>query len=120
MSQADPPYKSVAALNCVILGCANIWDVDRAYQTFSAMESTFGLTPNIHSYNALLCAFGKLNKVNIGALIAKFHSSLLNCCLFKDYKRVLWVAFGYVLLLRGQAGKKQFSTFIQKIVFLLK
>lgn len=62
LSRADPPYKSVAALNCVILGCANIWDVDRAYQTFSALESTFELTPDIHSYNALLCAFGKLHK----------------------------------------------------------
>ncbi|XP_024989619.1 pentatricopeptide repeat-containing protein At1g26460, mitochondrial [Cynara cardunculus var. scolymus] len=62
LSKADPPYKSVAALNCVILGCANIWDVDRAYQTFSAMETSFGLTPDIHSYNALLCAFGKLHK----------------------------------------------------------
>nr|GEW59912.1 pentatricopeptide repeat-containing protein At1g26460, mitochondrial [Tanacetum cinerariifolium] len=62
LSRADPPYKSVAALNCVILGCANIWDVDRAYQTFSAMESSFGLTPDIHSYNALLCAFGKFQK----------------------------------------------------------
>ncbi|KAL8218740.1 hypothetical protein R6Q57_022113 [Mikania cordata] len=62
LSRADPPYKSVAALNCIILGCANIWDVDRAYQTFSAMESSFGLTPDIHSYNALLCAFGKLHK----------------------------------------------------------
>ncbi|XP_076952382.1 pentatricopeptide repeat-containing protein At1g26460, mitochondrial-like [Bidens hawaiensis] len=62
LSRADPPYTSVAALNCVILGCANIWDVDRAYQTFSGMESSFGLTPDIHSYNALLYAFGKLNK----------------------------------------------------------
>ncbi|KAI3516592.1 hypothetical protein L1887_15513 [Cichorium endivia] len=62
LSRADPPFKSVAALNCVILGCANIWDVDRAYQTFSAMESTFELTPDIHSYNALLTAFGKLHK----------------------------------------------------------
>ncbi|KAL7217459.1 hypothetical protein ACSBR1_029200 [Camellia fascicularis] len=31
LSQADPPYKSVAARNCIILGCANTWDVDRAY-----------------------------------------------------------------------------------------
>ncbi|KAL4574323.1 hypothetical protein LXL04_021152 [Taraxacum kok-saghyz] len=62
LSRADPPFKSVAALNCVILGCANIWDVDRAYQTFSAMESSFELTPDIHSYNALLTAFGKLQK----------------------------------------------------------
>ncbi|GMP41222.1 hypothetical protein CsSME_00011393 [Camellia sinensis var. sinensis] len=28
LSQAYPPYKSVAALNCIILGCANTWDVD--------------------------------------------------------------------------------------------
>ena len=63
LSKADPPYKSIAALNCVILGCANIWDVDRAYQTFSAIEESFGLSPDVHSYNALICAFGKLGKV---------------------------------------------------------
>lgn len=62
LSRADPPYKSVAALNCVILGCANIWDLDRAYQTFEAIGSTFGLTPDIHSYNALMYAFGRLKK----------------------------------------------------------
>ncbi|XP_042483992.1 pentatricopeptide repeat-containing protein At1g26460, mitochondrial-like [Macadamia integrifolia] len=62
LSRADPPYKSVAALNCIILGCANIWDLDRAYQTFEAIGTGFGLTPNIHSYNALMCAFGKLKK----------------------------------------------------------
>lgn len=63
LSRADPPYKSVAALNCIVLGCANIWDLDRAYQTFEAISSTFGLTPDIHSYNALMHAFGKLKKV---------------------------------------------------------
>ncbi|KAK9116491.1 hypothetical protein Sjap_015438 [Stephania japonica] len=62
LSRADPPYKSVAALNCVILGCANIWDLDRAYQTFEAISSTFELSPDIHSYNALMSAFGKLKK----------------------------------------------------------
>ncbi|PIN11470.1 hypothetical protein CDL12_15938 [Handroanthus impetiginosus] len=62
LSRADPPYKSIAALNCVILGCSNIWDLDRAYQTFSAIDATFGLTPNIHSYNALMCAFEKVSK----------------------------------------------------------
>ncbi|KAL7260752.1 hypothetical protein ACSBR1_006418 [Camellia fascicularis] len=64
LSQADPPYKSVAALNCIILGCANTWDVDRAYQTFEAIGGAFGLIPNIHSYNALMCAFVKLNKTS--------------------------------------------------------
>ncbi|PKA50349.1 Pentatricopeptide repeat-containing protein [Apostasia shenzhenica] len=62
LSHANPPYKSVAALNCVILGCANIWDLDRAYETFEAITEKFQLTPDIHSYNALICAFGKLKK----------------------------------------------------------
>ncbi|NP_001337101.1 pentatricopeptide repeat-containing protein At1g26460, mitochondrial isoform X1 [Zea mays] len=59
---ADPPYKSLAALNCVVLGCANIWDINRAYETFVAIKEKFDLTPDIHSYNALLCAFGKLKQ----------------------------------------------------------
>uniref|UniRef100_A0A0D9X142 Pentacotripeptide-repeat region of PRORP domain-containing protein n=1 Tax=Leersia perrieri TaxID=77586 RepID=A0A0D9X142_9ORYZ len=62
LSSADSPYKSVAALNCVILGCANIWDLERAYETFEAIKEKFGLTPDIHSYNALLHAFGKRKK----------------------------------------------------------
>ncbi|KAF7809045.1 pentatricopeptide repeat-containing protein [Senna tora] len=64
LSRAETPYKSVAALNCIILGCANIWDLDRAYQTFEAIGSTFGLTPDIHSYNALMFAFGRLKKTH--------------------------------------------------------
>ncbi|XP_038977817.1 pentatricopeptide repeat-containing protein At1g26460, mitochondrial-like [Phoenix dactylifera] len=62
LSRADPPYKSVSALNCVILGCANNWDLDRAYETFEAITEKMGLTPDIHSYNALMRAFGKLKK----------------------------------------------------------
>ncbi|KAJ3673109.1 hypothetical protein LUZ60_006483 [Juncus effusus] len=62
MSQGEKPYKSVAALNCVILGCANIWDLERAYETFEAIKDKIGLTPDIHSYNALLCAFGRVKK----------------------------------------------------------
>ncbi|KAH7652367.1 Tetratricopeptide-like helical domain-containing protein [Dioscorea alata] len=64
LSNADPPYKSVAALNCVILGCANIWDLDRAYETFEAIGGKLGMAPDIHSYNALICAFGKLKKTS--------------------------------------------------------
>lgn len=62
LSKGDTPYKSVAALNCIILGCANTWDLDRAYQTFDAISASFGLTPNIDSYNALIYAFGKVKK----------------------------------------------------------
>ncbi|KAH0464348.1 hypothetical protein IEQ34_007134 [Dendrobium chrysotoxum] len=64
LSNSDPPYKSVAALNCVVLGCANIWDLDRAYETFEAIAEKIGLTPDIHSYNALMCAFGKVKKTS--------------------------------------------------------
>ncbi|KAG0625771.1 hypothetical protein M758_2G080100 [Ceratodon purpureus] len=52
----------LAAINCVILGCASIWDADRAYQTFESIGSTFGLRPDVHSINALLEAFGKNRK----------------------------------------------------------
>lgn len=54
---------SLAAIKCVLQGCANIWDVYCACQTFEAISSTFGLTPDIHSINALLDAFGKVKKV---------------------------------------------------------
>ena len=75
LSHADPPYKLVAALNCVILGCANIWDLDRAYQTFEAISSSFGLAPDVHSYNALMYAFGRLKKVRIlGHILSHFHT----------------------------------------------
>lgn len=53
----------LAAINCVILGCAKIWDADRAYQTFESIDGTFGLRPDVHSINALLEAFGKNKKV---------------------------------------------------------
>ncbi|KAL5553645.1 hypothetical protein UlMin_041046 [Ulmus minor] len=75
MSRADPPYKSVAALNCIILGCANIWDLDRAYQTFEAIGS-FGLTPDINSYNALMYAFGKLKKTSDASRVFEHMQSL--------------------------------------------
>lgn len=62
LSRAKTPYKSVAAVNCVILGCSNIWDLDRAFQTFEAIQKTFDLTPDIHSFNALMSAFGKMKQ----------------------------------------------------------
>ncbi|CAI0390807.1 unnamed protein product [Linum tenue] len=64
LSKAQPPYKSVAALNCVILGCANVWDLNRAYQTFEAIGPSFGLAPDIHSFNALMFAFGRSKKTD--------------------------------------------------------
>ncbi|KAJ6852121.1 pentatricopeptide repeat-containing protein, mitochondrial [Iris pallida] len=76
LSHADTPYKSVAALNCVILGCANIWDIDRAYETFEAISGKIGLTPDIHSYNALMCAFGKLKKTSEASKVLEHLVSL--------------------------------------------
>uniref|UniRef100_A0A2P2ML66 Pentatricopeptide repeat-containing protein At1g26460 n=1 Tax=Rhizophora mucronata TaxID=61149 RepID=A0A2P2ML66_RHIMU len=85
LSRAEPPYKSVAALNCIILGCANIWDLDRAYQTFEAIGSSFGLTPDIHSYNALMFAFGRLKKVNILGACISMSFSLPPICRCKQH-----------------------------------
>ncbi|KAI0516515.1 hypothetical protein KFK09_009192 [Dendrobium nobile] len=47
----------------ILIGCANIWDLDRANETFEAIAEKIGLTLDIHSYNALMCAFGKVKKV---------------------------------------------------------
>ncbi|RDX79465.1 Pentatricopeptide repeat-containing protein, mitochondrial, partial [Mucuna pruriens] len=76
LNRAERPYKSVAALNCIILGCANIWDLDRAYQTFESIGSTFGLNPDIHSYNGLMYAFGKLKKTHEAARVFEHLVSL--------------------------------------------
>ncbi|KAF2294984.1 hypothetical protein GH714_029929 [Hevea brasiliensis] len=76
LSRAESPYKSVAALNCIVLGCANVWDLDRAYQTFEAIGSSFGLTPDIHSYNALMYAFGRLKKTFEAARVFEHMVSL--------------------------------------------
>lgn len=54
----------LSAINCVILGCSNAWDIDRAYQTFEAIRSVFGLMPNVHSCNALIDGFAKMRKVS--------------------------------------------------------
>ncbi|CAL1395091.1 unnamed protein product [Linum trigynum] len=64
LSKAQPPFRSVAAFNCVILGCANVWDLNRAYQTFEAIGPSFGLAPDIHSFNALMFAFGRSKKTD--------------------------------------------------------
>lgn len=59
-----PTYQvPLSAINCVILGCANVWDIDRAYQTFEAIRSVFGMMPNVHSCNALIDGFAKMRKV---------------------------------------------------------
>ncbi|KAE9605574.1 hypothetical protein Lal_00024602 [Lupinus albus] len=76
LSRAERPYKSVAALNCVIVGCANVCDLDRAYQTFESIGSAFGLTPDIHSYNGLMHAFGKLKKTHEATRVFEHLASL--------------------------------------------
>ncbi|OAE33294.1 hypothetical protein AXG93_1200s1560 [Marchantia polymorpha subsp. ruderalis] len=63
MHAAGKPV-ALAAINCVIQGCSNIWDYDRAYQTFEAIGTTFGLMPDVHSCNALLDVFGKNRKTS--------------------------------------------------------
>ncbi|KAJ7529093.1 hypothetical protein O6H91_15G033700 [Diphasiastrum complanatum] len=50
---------ALASINCIILGCSNAWDVDRAYQTFQSIGSVFALRPDVHSYNALIAGLAK-------------------------------------------------------------
>ncbi|XP_074352026.1 pentatricopeptide repeat-containing protein At1g26460, mitochondrial-like [Apium graveolens] len=57
LSKENPQYKSLAALNCLILGYAKVGDETRALQTFEAIGTTFGLTLDIDSYNCLISAY---------------------------------------------------------------
>ncbi|KAG8466761.1 hypothetical protein KFE25_008140 [Diacronema lutheri] len=50
---------ATAAVNAVIMMCAHLKDLDRAVETFQAIEGVFGLEPNTGSYNALLLAATK-------------------------------------------------------------
>eukprot|EP00271_Cylindrocystis_brebissonii_P006199 TRINITY_DN18869_c0_g1_i1.p1 TRINITY_DN18869_c0_g1~~TRINITY_DN18869_c0_g1_i1.p1 ORF type:complete len:861 (+),score=167.34 TRINITY_DN18869_c0_g1_i1:118-2700(+) len=50
---------SLAAINCVIAGCASVHDTERAQQTFEEIGRTFSLQPDVHSYTALMDAYGK-------------------------------------------------------------
>ncbi|KAJ8465750.1 hypothetical protein OPV22_028302 [Ensete ventricosum] len=108
LSRADPLYKSVAALNCVILGRANIWDLVRAYETFEAISEKIGRTPDVHSYNALIpLKFAKLGvKPN-----AATYSLLVDAqIVIRDSKANLsvigdMVEAGYNLLLKDSSIK---------------
>eukprot|EP00698_Gefionella_okellyi_P007429 TRINITY_DN1811_c0_g1_i4.p1 TRINITY_DN1811_c0_g1~~TRINITY_DN1811_c0_g1_i4.p1 ORF type:complete len:412 (-),score=85.43 TRINITY_DN1811_c0_g1_i4:18-1253(-) len=50
-------------LNCVLLACANVEDVERAEATFAEVTS-FGLLPDLWTYNALLRTYAVTGKVN--------------------------------------------------------
>ncbi|CAI5475152.1 unnamed protein product [Closterium sp. Yama58-4] len=45
---------ALAALNCVVAGCAMQRDVGRAQLTLDEITRTFGLQPDTHSFNALM------------------------------------------------------------------
>ncbi|KAK1373436.1 hypothetical protein POM88_029629 [Heracleum sosnowskyi] len=53
----NPHHKFLAGLNCLILVYANIKDVVGAMITFRAISNSFGLTHDIHSYNAIIYAY---------------------------------------------------------------
>lgn len=67
---------SLAAINCVIAGCSALRDTDRAQQTFDEVEKTFELTPDVHTYNALMDGYGKKGQADtseslFNAMVAK-------------------------------------------------
>ena len=53
---AEGELVSLASLNCVLAGCAFLRDIGRAVLTFQEVEQTFGLNPDVHSFNALILA----------------------------------------------------------------
>ncbi|GBG92517.1 hypothetical protein CBR_g55790 [Chara braunii] len=54
---------SLAAINCIIAGCSNVHDMDRAFQTFEEISRTFGMAPNVHTYNALIDGCAKTKQI---------------------------------------------------------
>ncbi|XP_074346975.1 pentatricopeptide repeat-containing protein At1g26460, mitochondrial-like [Apium graveolens] len=50
----NPDHKFLAALNCLILVYAKMGDDFEATRTFKAISSSFGLTHDINSYNAII------------------------------------------------------------------
>eukprot|EP00897_Mesotaenium_endlicherianum_P007240 jgi/Mesen1/6544/ME000334S05882 len=64
---AEGELVSLASLNCVVAGCSQLRDADRAQQTFDEIERTFGLVPDVHSYNALIDVYGKRRQIEEAA-----------------------------------------------------
>jgi len=60
--QQNPPTLEI--LNILIRACAQIREVDRAFETFSVLES-FGYKPNLESFNSLLLSFDSENGVDL-------------------------------------------------------
>lgn len=50
----SPKGVGIDEVNCIIAACSLAGDLDRAFQTYDEVESTFGLTKNTDTYNALL------------------------------------------------------------------
>ncbi|CAI5470479.1 unnamed protein product [Closterium sp. Yama58-4] len=50
---------ALAALNCVVAGCAMQRDVGRAQLTLDEMTRTLGLQPDTHSFNALMDCYSR-------------------------------------------------------------
>lgn len=49
-----PEKVGIDEVNCVIAACSHAGDLDRAFQTYDEVETTFGLEKNINTFNALL------------------------------------------------------------------
>lgn len=78
LGRAKPSYKSVAALNCLILGCGYVHDVHRAHQTFEAIRKVFGLEPDTNSSKALMHAFDII-KMTFAAIRSEFRLTPDDC-----------------------------------------
>ncbi|KAL2613263.1 hypothetical protein R1flu_024955 [Riccia fluitans] len=92
---------ALAAINCVIQGCSNIWDYDRAYQTFESIGTTFGLIPDVHSCNALLDVFGKNRRT---AEVLQRHKYMEEMGIKPDFRTYSLLIDAHVVNLDSQAA----------------
>lgn len=60
------------ALNAVIGASGRVGGVDRAFATFAEYDKVFGLSHDIHSYNALLLATSKHRNSKVLSMLAIF------------------------------------------------
>eukprot|EP00696_Hemimastix_kukwesjijk_P018794 gnl/Hemi2/7775_TR2684_c0_g1_i1.p1 gnl/Hemi2/7775_TR2684_c0_g1~~gnl/Hemi2/7775_TR2684_c0_g1_i1.p1 ORF type:complete len:736 (+),score=213.29 gnl/Hemi2/7775_TR2684_c0_g1_i1:115-2322(+) len=87
---------TVEALNVILAACASLRDLNRVMLTYPELANTFGLAPNVHSFNAILLACSVRGTFEEAQLVhksmteagfspsAESFAALLSICLRED------------------------------------
>jgi hypothetical protein len=59
-------------VNAIIMAAGKMGQLDRSFATFQEYHTVFGLIPNIHAYNALLCATALSKSPNVNSMFLIF------------------------------------------------